>query len=251
MDDSPIEIELVKKACPQVTAIHLQGDKPSTFETTLAGLGLFDSPNYSEEDRTRGQMYKSQAERNSLLTQSIDLNSFYHSLEMEVIVSKGDKHSLPRLAQLTQRTNQFNLSSKRYTELELEELTNNQNYEVLYLRLSDKFGKYGIIGLAIIKFEAENGFIDTFLISCRALGRDLEKVLLESCIIATSRRHSKFIRSAYVPSQKNMVIKNLLPENNFKMVSEHNGTITYSLKSDKKSNIKIPSHFKSILLPWD
>ena len=120
VDDSEFEVNLVRGALPEVTVLHFPKDKTVEYRNILASCGLFDTLTVSAEDRERGVMYKAEAQRKQLQGQAPDLETYLKSLEMVVEVKFADDFTLPRIAQLTQKTNQFNLTTRRYSEADIK-----------------------------------------------------------------------------------------------------------------------------------
>jgi FkbH-like protein len=215
VDDSEYEIELVNSILPQVETVHLQKNKYFTYRDIIVSCGLFDSLNLTEEDKNRGVMYKLQIERNKLAKEVSDIDTFIKSLEIEIEVYVSNSFYIPRIAQLTQRTNQFNLTTKRYTQNDIKMFIESDNYDVLSVKLVDRFGDYGIIGTAILAYDKFKAYIDTFLISCRALGRRVEDVLLAECIKMAKFKGKKEIYGIYYPTNKNVHVKDFYKSKGF------------------------------------
>ena len=181
IDDSAFEIGLVQRELPQVTAIQLDGD-PTGYAPMLQGLGLFDALSFSEEDRRRPEMYREQAARRRAESSfGTDLDSYFRHLEMELVIARGDDFARPRISQLTQKTNQFNLTTTRCSESAIRDYQESDSAEVFYLKLKDRFGDSGIVGAAIVRESDGDGLIDAFLLSCRIIGRGVEDAFLETC----------------------------------------------------------------------
>lgn len=189
IDDSEFEINLVKKLLLSVKAILLPKD-PSKYSDLLDSIGLFDTLTITEEDKKRTEMYQVEIERKKALNNigSENIEDYYTYLEMEIILNKSNDFAIPRISQLTQKTNQFNFNMKRYSESEISSFSQSEMYDVYYLQLKDKFGDMGIVGVLIIKYENEEAIIDTFLLSCRVIGRGVEDVVLNLCKINSLKK---------------------------------------------------------------
>jgi FkbH-like protein len=203
LDDSEVEIELVRRILPEVEAIHLPRDRVTDYRDMLASIGLFDSLTISEEDRQRGAMYKAEVARKKLHEQAPDLESFLASLDMVAEVRPADAMSIPRIAQLTQKTNQFNLTTRRYADSDIAALAGRADSEVFSLRLKDKFGDSGIVGVAVLKYNRQSAWIDTFLLSCRVLGRSVEDWFVRYLLRYARDRGVSEVFGEYVPTGKN------------------------------------------------
>lgn len=221
VDDSDFEINLIQQVLPEVTVIHLPKEKAVDCKDILASCGLFDALICSAEDKKRGAMYKAEAERKKLVTQAIDLKSYYKSLEMVATIDLADDFSKPRIAQLTQKTNQFNLTTKRCSETDINEFAESQYSDVLYLRLKDRFGDMGIVGVCILVYEKNTAVFDAFLLSCRALGRKVEDVFLGECLRLCQLRNIKTATGQYFPTAKNMQVKEFFQKRGFKVMEKN------------------------------
>lgn len=219
IDDSPVERERMKMGLPEVLTIDMPSD-PVKYVSVLRELTDFEILSFSSEDRQRGEMYLAQVGRKRLQKSSASLEDFYRSLDMTITIylAKPKDHAIPRISQLTQRTNQFNLTTKRYSESDISHLIESEDYHVFYARLRDKFGDNGIIGVCIIKenskFEWE---IDTYLLSCRVLGRTVETAFLSFIVNVASRESVKSIHGIYVPTKKNQPASDLYKLHGFKL----------------------------------
>lgn len=246
VDDSDFEINMVKKILPEVKTMRLQKD-PSLYRDLLNSCGFFDTLSFSKEDRRRNEMYKAENKRRKTKTEfrATNLEDYYKYLGMEVSIKRADEFSIPRIHQLTQRTNQFNLTNKRYTESEIIELSESRESDVRYLHLKDRFGDSGIVGVAILKYMGRECLIDTFLLSCRVIGRGIEKVFLKDCIDMAVRRDCEKVIGLYVPTKKNGQVEQFYKSYNFQYIKENNNESSYSfiLKEDFHG---FPSYFKSI-----
>lgn len=218
-DDDPVERELMQKMLPEVFTIEAPAN-PLDYCESLLGLGLFDALSYSEEDRERGKIYQAQLKRKSLEESASSLEDFYRALEMAAQIRELDDFSLPRVVQLIQRTNQFNLTTRRYNEAEISNLAKGKNSRVFYLRLEDKFGDNGIVGVAILKNSERISVIDTFLLSCRVIGRTVETAFLSYLIDIARESGSDEIQGEHVPTPKNKPVADFYAKHGFKLVSQ-------------------------------
>lgn len=246
MDDSEFEINLIRKMLPEITAIRLPED-PVEYKNVLTSCGLFDTLTFSEEDRKRNEMYKAEIRRKKTKTQfqASSLEDYYKYLEMEVVIKSGDEFSIPRISQLTQKTNQFNLTTIRYSESQVNEFCKSDDYNVRFLNLKDRFGDTGIVGVAILKYETKKCYIDTFLLSCRVIGRGVEEVFLADCLNIPHKKGCDEIIGIYSPTKKNIQVKDFYKNHNFTFVENKNST-TMSRFSLNKELLKFPEYFRSI-----
>jgi len=245
LDDSEFEINLVKQAIPDISVIHLPANTAARSRATLSSCGLFDSLTFSEEDKRRGEMYKGDMRRKEIKRKAVNLESYLESLEMTLEIKFSDDLSIPRIAQLTQKTNQFNLTTKRYTEADIEGYHKSKDVDVVYLYLEDRFGSLGIVGVSIVKYQDECALIDTFLLSCRAIGRDVESVLLDYlCRLAKNRKANKIV-GEYIPSSKNKQVSDFYELHGFRQVDDNPISGGFVLKLNSTMG-EVPSHFKRI-----
>jgi FkbH-like protein len=243
IDDSPVERERMKTGLPEVFTIDMPSE-PVKYCSVLSELTDFELLSFSDEDRKRGEMYRTQIERKVLQQNSVSLEDFYKNLEMTITINLADSHSIPRISQLTQRTNQFNLTSKRYSESDISYFVESPNYYVFYAKLLDKFGDNGIIGASIIrKISDDEWEIDTYLISCRALGRTIETAFLSFIANIAKIKGARFLHGIYIPTKKNQSASEFYKLHGFEVCKESSEQIRYLLDIDK-ANITFPQWFK-------
>lgn len=200
VDDSAFECDLVRELLPEVAVLHLEGD-PSGFAARLAEGAYFDTLSFSKEDRERTRLYRDEAERRQLQQAAGSLEEYLARLELVAEIGEADERSVPRIAQLTQKTNQFNLTTRRYSEGEIQALAREGG--VYWLKLRDRVAELGLVGVAIVKIRGEAAEIDTLLMSCRALGRGAEQCLLAQAVDAARARGCRRITARYLRTAKN------------------------------------------------
>jgi FkbH-like protein len=245
MDDSEIECELVRNVLPDVTVVHLPRDKAVEHRDRLAGGGWFDTLTLSEDDRLRAASYKAEAARTKLRADSPDLDSYFASLEMVVQIRPADRVSIPRLAQLTQKTNQFNMTTRRYSDEEIARLAAGDASEVLGLRLSDRYGDAGVVGVSILKYDGGSAVIDTFLLSCRVLGRGVEDAFLVHCLKRAQARGARTAVAHFIQTAKNQMARDFDRTRGFHAVDAADGVERFELALDGFSKSE-PAFFKRI-----
>ena len=215
VDDSEFEVHLVREMVPEVEVIHLPKDQAVESRDRLAACGWFETLNLSAEDARRGALYAAEAQREQLRTGSADLESYYTSLEMTLGIKFADDFSIPRIAQLTQKTNQFNLTTRRYSDLDIRQFSASDTADVISLRLTDRFGDAGIVGVAILTYESGTATIDTLLLSCRVLGRRVEDALLSQCIRLAAWRNCQTVKGVYRETAKNRQVRDFYRRHGF------------------------------------
>lgn len=239
LDDNPVEREFVRMRLPQVLVPNLPED-PCEFPRFIEGLQVFDTLAWSSEDRRRNQMYSQESQRRKFEAEAASLEEFYAQLEMEAQIEVDAEVTAARVAQLTQRTNQFNLTTRRRTEAEIIHLINREDAHVYALRLKDRFGDYGLVGVTIIIMQPRAWEIDTFLLSCRVLGRTVEDTLLRY-ILSSARQHgARKVFGCYLPTAKNVQTAGFYERQGFAAIPQHKAEGTwweYSLEVFRPAEI--------------
>ncbi|HVF81368.1 MAG TPA: HAD-IIIC family phosphatase [Flavisolibacter sp.] len=207
IDDSPFERAMVKEAIPALEVPHLPED-PVDYLPYLQSLNLFETASYAAEDEQRTQLYKQEAERTSHQQVYQNEEEFLASLEMEAEISLLNAFTIPRAAQLSQRSNQFNLRTVRYTEQDLEQIAASPDYHAFTVKLKDKFGDNGIISLVVLKrIAASTLFIESWLMSCRVLKRGVENLALNAIASIAATNNCTLIMGEYMPTPKNTLVQ--------------------------------------------
>ena len=215
LDDSPFERNLVREQLPAVTVPELPED-PAMCVAYLRNLNLFETASFSEEDQQRTRQYQQEAARNDFQTTFTSIEGYLRNLEMVAEVKPFDDFSLPRVAQLTQRSNQFNLRTIRYTVADIDRLRNSSDHLTLSFKLADRFGDHGLIGLIILKQMNEAAaFIDTWIMSCRVLKRGMEEFIVNQMVRQARGRGLQRLVGEYIPTSKNSLVKNLYGDMGF------------------------------------
>ena len=206
LDDNPFEREMVKKEIPEITVPDLPEDI-ADYLPFLYQLNLFETTSFTEEDTIRNDQYREEAERVRVQYQFTNENDFLQSLQMIADIKPIDNFTLPRAAQLTQRSNQFNLRTIRYTEEKLKEIIQDKNKFTVTVSLKDKFGDYGLISLLILKKDNTDLFIDTWIMSCRVLKRNVEEFVLNEVVDIATQNNCNKISGEFIPTPKNELVK--------------------------------------------
>jgi FkbH-like protein len=170
------------------------------------------------EDRARSAMYGADGARRRILAASGDMDSYLRSLAMRLTIAYADEVSLPRIAQLTQKTNQFNLTTRRYSEGEIAAFMASPRHDVLSVRLSDALGDSGLVGVCILEYDGGRASIDTFLLSCRVLGRGVEAAFLAEALHVSRARGASVARGEYVMTAKNRQVERFFVEQGFSSI---------------------------------
>jgi len=216
IDDDPINREYMKLSLPEILTVDPSPD-PSQYTNIIKKMNEFSALNITSEDAQRGKMYSEQRKRSELEHTVTDIESFLKQLELKVFIKSANEFTIPRISQLTLKTNQFNLTTKRYQESDIEKFSNDDNYLIGCAQVLDKFGDNGITGVFIVrKDNSKEWFLDTFLMSCRVMGREVEKGLLGHIINKAKESGVERIKAQFIPTQKNKPIENFLPTCGFK-----------------------------------
>ena len=215
LDDNPLEREIVSQEIPEICVPELPED-PVDYLPYLWSLNLFETSSFSKNDSDRTKQYQEEAKRKALGKKSTNVQDYLKSLEMVAQVNSFDETDVPRIAQLTQRSNQFNLRTIRYTEEDIKKIINSDNYLTYSVKLSDKFGSYGLISLVILEKSGDSSFfIDTWIMSCRVLKRDVEKMLINRIVDDLNKLSIERLDGERIPTKKNIIVKDLLKDLSF------------------------------------
>ena len=214
IDDNPKEISEVQARLPEVTCF-LVPEEIAFLPNMLRGTGLFDTTGITDEDRARAEMMKAEQKRKEVSAGQSE-EDFLRSLELVINVFEAEPIHMARVTQLINKTNQFNLTTIRRTQDELEAMVSIDHTHVFTMDMEDRFGKYGLVGVAIVKKTSEEEwFIDTFLMSCRALGRGAETSFLAKIASAVKYYGGKTLRGEYRPTKKNALAKDFYRNHGF------------------------------------
>jgi len=239
VDDSPFEINLIKEQLPEVKVLQVPEKLYEYPQMLRSNLGLFYNLSLTKEDLVKSQIYKQQSKREELKSCFSNVEEYLSSLELKIHVFEDDSSLIPRLAQMTQKTNQFNLTTQRYTETDIEIFVNSDTSKVFAWSVSDKFGDNGITGLCIIKLNDKNAEIDTFLMSCRIIGRNIEFSVMDFLIDHLNKIDIDSITAKYLQTAKNAQVADFYKKCSFKILHENEKESKFSLelKNYKNKNI--------------
>ena len=222
LDDNPFERNIVREFLPEVVVPELPED-PSLYLQSLADLNLFETASFSEADLQRADQYREEAQRELTKTHFTDINDYLTSLAMEIRLERFNAFNLPRIAQLIQRSNQFNLMTRRYGEAACEAMMKDPSLAPLTLRLADKFGDYGLISVVILKHAGDDLEIDEYLMSCRVLQRGVESFAMNNIFSYAARLGAKRVVGHYIPTAKNDMVKGFFKSFGFEKVADGDG----------------------------
>ncbi len=202
LDDNPVERELVRTALPDVAVPDLPAD-PREYTRMLHSLPYFASNAVTDEDKMRGNMYVTERLRREAEKKFENKNEFLKSLSLEVRIGRNDESALARLAQMTEKTNQFNTNKIPHSEDTLHSFMQDGLHEVFHAHALDRFGDHGIVALAIVTKEETTWVIETMLMSCRVFERGIEDALLYAIAQAAQAEGAHMLALPVVPSEKN------------------------------------------------
>ncbi len=224
LDDNPVERQQVRAELPEVKVLELSAD-PQSYAAVVRDCPLFETLSISTEDGERTRLYRGQQARAELAETASSLEDFYRSLDQEISIAPLVPETIVRVAQLTQKTNQFNVTTRRYSVQEIEEIAGKSDWKVHTVRVKDRFGDNGIVGVLITKIIRDVCEIDTFLLSCRVIGRTIETTILRHLSDASRAGGARFLQGWFVPTEKNMPVRNLYSSHQFERIASR-GTAT-------------------------
>ncbi len=218
VDDNPAEREIIRQQVPGVGIPELE--KPEKYARSIDGAGYFEMTSFSTDDANRNKMYKENAARASIKRQFDDYNDYLRSLEMVAEIGPFKSAYLDRIAQLTNKSNQFNLTTKRCTRDEIEMMANSDQFITLYGRLKDKFGDNGVVSVVVGEIKGDRIDIILWLMSCRVLKRDFEYAMMDEFVKISKEKGVKEIIGYYYPTIKNGMVKDFYALQGFEKKSE-------------------------------
>ncbi len=229
LDDNPFERNLVREFLPDVIVPEMPED-PADYVRAVSGLNLFETSSFSAEDVARSQLYKQEADRRDMQSSFSNIDDYLKSLEMKIEVARFHPAKIQRIAQLIQRSNQFNLTTHRYNEAECERLMLDEaQFIPMYAGLSDRFGDHGLISVVVVKMKPEELEISDWLMSCRVLARGVEHYLMARVVSLAKEKNLPRIKGEYIPTAKNGMVKEFFAQFGFEKVAEKEGRSTWHL----------------------
>jgi FkbH-like protein len=227
LDDDPVNRDLVQTELPEITVVEMPMD-PSGAVRMLTRIDDFNTLAITEEDRQKGRMYAAERLRTVFEKEAGDMAAYLKGLEIVVSIRPADQWSIPRVAQLTQKTNQWNMTTRRYLEDDIRRFAEDPRFLVVALQARDRFGEHGIVGVAIMEKGERAWRIDTLLMSCRVLGRGIEETLL-SYIFSTARAAGAMqVHGEFIPTPKNGMAKDFYAQQGFVPRETSPGSIVFA-----------------------
>ena len=228
LDDNPFERDLVRGVLPEVIVPDLPED-PAGYVQAVCELNLFETSSFSAEDLRRAELYRTEALRRDEQGSFASADDFLRSLDMRLEVRRFDPFQLPRIAQLIQRSNQFNLTTRRHSEARCLEMMNDPGLIPVYARLSDRLGDHGLIGIVVLEALENTLYIGDWLMSCRVLARGVEQLLMNMTFAHAARLGLSSVSGEYIPTPKNEMVRNFFAQFGFSKVSEDEGRAEWVL----------------------
>lgn len=224
LDDNPFERNMVRQYLPDVVVPELPEDA-SDYVRAICELNLFETTAFTAEDGQRTALYQEEAKRKLLEKSFADVGDYLRSLEMQIRIAPFDSFHISRIAQLIQRSNQFNLTTRRWGQTECEAAMNGgPDVLPLYVRLADRFGDYGLISVVVLQREGTDAMIPMWLMSCRVLSRGVEQHVMNHVVARARELGAKRLVGEYIPSAKNAMVKDFYEKFGFSLLNETEAT---------------------------
>nr|WP_254437485.1 HAD-IIIC family phosphatase [Ruegeria arenilitoris] len=225
VDDNPAERALVRQSLPEVRVLEV-GDDPSEYPYLLSRSGWLETIEITSEDRKKSEQYAANRSRTELAESAVDYDSYLRSLNQKAVIRPFEPEHFDRITQLINKTNQFNLTTQRMTQSEVEALAASNSTVTAYMRLKDSFGDNGLISVAAGSVEGDTLTLDLWLMSCRVFKRGAEFAMANYLLQEAARRGVSNIRGIYRPTAKNRLVENLYADLKFEKdgPAEDNGT---------------------------
>jgi len=240
VDDNPVECALVQQALPGVTTVHLSGD-PSQFTDTLKKLNAFEKLFITAEDRVKSAQYQQNTKREHQKQSFGSIDDYLKSLGTKIFIEPASDKNLSRIHQLFSKTNQFNVTTKRYSLAEIEGFLNNACWDLKIITVGDNFGQLGIVGLYLLELNGNVARIDSFVLSCRALGRNIETCIMNNIKQDYfSNRKCTELQGKFIRTAKNPPASNFFPDQGFVLTNSDEQEQHYVLSLDTFQLIDCP-----------
>ena len=244
LDDNPVERQQVREQAPEAIVIRLPED-PMDYARAVRDCPWFERLALSDEDRRRGAYYAAQRQRVELERSVTSKEDFYRGLDQVAEIAPVNAQTLARVSQLTQKTNQFNLTTRRYTEQQIAGMAAAPNWRVWSLRVKDRYADNGLVGVAIARVDGEVCEIDSFLMSCRVIGRTLETAFLARLAADAREQGAKVLQGWFRPTKKNAPALEFYREHGFEVAERTEEGVLWRLDLQEKE-IRTPEWIKQI-----
>ena len=235
LDDNPTERALVSRSIKGIAVPEMTS--PDTYIRTVDRNGYFELTTFSADDTKRNDMYRANSQRAQLQSEFADYGEYLLSLDMRAEILPFSEVYIPRITQLTNKSNQFNLTTKRYTQTQIEAAANDENTLTLYGKLADSFGDNGVVAVTIARLEGKAADIELWLMSCRVLKKDMEYAMLDTLAAECISRGVEKIVGHYYPTAKNSMVRELFADFGFtKTAEDADGNTAWELSLDGYKN---------------
>lgn len=239
IDDDKTNRELVRNIVPEVTVVDLPDD-PANYASCIENLRLFDMFSITKDDLNRGKSYLEERKREELKSEAPDFKSFLKKLEIKINVMNIDDSLIPRIAQLTQKTNQFNMTTRRYQEEDIKKMSEAENMMIKCIDIKDRFGEYGITGAIVIKKDDISTWnIDSFLMSCRILGKNIEHYFMKYLVNEAKKQGITRITGTFIQTEKNKPAESFYNDFGFRLERIEDSRYIYSLNIEQEKEMEI------------
>ena len=245
-DDNPLERALVRRLAPSVAVPDVPPD-PTGYIQALDLNRYFEAVSFTTEDAARARYYSENAQRRELSEQTGDLESFLASLKMTARIEPINEMNIERASQLINKSNQFNLTTRRYTVAELRKMTQSSDWHTLTISLRDQLGDNGLISVILLHRQADTLLIDTWVMSCRVLQRSVEQLALNQIVRAGRETGAQWISGLYIPTTRNQMVQNHYPGLGFEADGNDGATTSWLLVS-LESLSPLPTHIEPELI---
>ena len=239
IDDNPAERAIVRENVPEVSVPEVDPSDVASYIRAIEGAGYFDTAAISEDDLKRTATYQQNKQRVILEASAGSYEDFLASLDMEAEVAPFREIYFDRIAQLTNKSNQFNLTTRRYTLADIKALTQDSNYITMYCRLKDRFGDNGVISLLIGEVRGDELHVILWLMSCRVLKRGVEDLMLDCLVSEAKKAGCTKIVGYYFPTAKNSMVKDHYKRFGFSLLNDDEGSTTWELRTEDYTPAKI------------
>ncbi len=236
VDDNPIECAEIEANCPEVLTLQLPPDEEK-IPTFLRRVWAFDHLKVTSEDKNRTAYYRANAQRETARTDALTMDDFLRGLQLQIEIAAAQSSQLERVAQLTQRTNQFNVSGIRRTVAEVQRLCDREDAGCSVVELRDRFGDYGLVGVLIYTMAPDVLVIDSFLLSCRALGRKVEHRMLAEAGRIAKRLRADHVDIPFIASPKNKPARDFLESFGKQFENPRDGGLVFRFPSEFAASV--------------
>lgn len=241
LDDDKVNQEMVRQALPDVMVVDLPSD-PSQYLKTLMELRVFDTFQITEEDLRKGKMYAEQRKRTEFFRETTNIDDYLRGLSMDVTIEKAGSFSIPRISQLCQKTNQFNMTTKRYLDEDIRRMAEDPAFLVYAVSVKDRFGDNGLSGVVIVKKGPDCWVIDTFLLSCRIIGRRIEDAILGTIMHLAQGQGAGELIGEFRETKKNAPAQGFYRKNGFTLRGTTDSTEQWVF--DLKKRFEVPDFIR-------